>query len=138
MNDSAILQRYARSRMDDSDPMTLRGEPDATDDCGAFGWLRGVRDRALMLELRKRNGNVLALGYSWLERVEFDPSDGIMLSFVGQRILIKGQNLNTEIRTNVRLFQGIINHRVPWIGESTHKESALFAHQSMVISRIKW
>ncbi len=43
---------------------TLRAELDASaDDLGSFGWLRGIRDRAIMLELRQKNGNVVAIGY---------------------------------------------------------------------------
>ena len=60
--------------------------------------MRGVRDRAIMLELRRKNGNVLAIGYGWLERAEFDPSEGITLHLVGQKIRIKGRNLNDEAR----------------------------------------
>jgi hypothetical protein len=38
---------------------------DAVDEFGAFGWLRGVQDRAIMLEIR-HNGRprVTAKGYS--------------------------------------------------------------------------
>jgi hypothetical protein len=92
-------------------------EPEGPEDFGAFGWLRG-HDRALMLELRFRNGNVIALGYGWLEQVAFDPSDGIVLTFTGQRkIKIVGWNLNTEIRPNVRLFDGLTRHKIPWVEE---------------------
>jgi hypothetical protein len=70
-----------------------------------------------MLELRKKTGNILAVGYAWLERVEFDPSEGIFLDIGDQRILIRGQNLNAEVRPGVRLFEGITRHRVPWIRE---------------------
>lgn len=71
-----------------------------------------------MLELRKRGGNIIAVGYGWLERVEFDPSVGITLLVPGQKILIRGQNLNAEIRPNVRLFEGITRHRVAWVREN--------------------
>jgi hypothetical protein len=42
------------------------GETEAPDDLGAFGWLRGVRDRALMLELRRKDDSVMAFAYAWL------------------------------------------------------------------------
>ncbi|MBL8879946.1 MAG: hypothetical protein JNG88_12570 [Phycisphaerales bacterium] len=97
--------------------LTLPTDSDGTEDCGAFGWLRGTKERSVMLELRKRTGNIVAIGYGWLERVEFDPSIGITLLVPGQRILIQGRNLNAEIRPHVRLFEGITRHRVPWIQE---------------------
>lgn len=87
-----------------------------------FGWLRGVRDRAVMLELRKKDGHILAIGYSWIERVEFQPEHGITLYVPGQKILIKGSGLNVEVRPSVRLFEGITRHRVPWINEADRSE----------------
>ena len=91
---------------------------EAADDLGAFGWLRGVQDRALMLEIRHKDGRVTAKGYSWLQSAEFDPSEGITLNFSGEMIRISGRNLNAEVRPNIRLFAGILRHRVPWIQEA--------------------
>lgn len=112
-----FLQKYTRKSGDQSISSAATDEPEIADDLGAFGWLRG-RDRAIMLELRTKNGNIVAVGYSWLERVEFDPSEGIMLHMVGQKIRIRGRNLNSDARPNVRLFQGITRHKVPWIQEA--------------------
>jgi hypothetical protein len=97
--------------------LSLPTESEAAEDFGAFGWLRGAKERAVMLELRQRTGNIIAIGYGWLERAEFDPSIGITLLVPGQRILIRGRNLNAEIRPNVLLFEGITRHRVPWVAE---------------------
>ncbi len=93
-------------------------ESECLDDLGAFGWLRGVKDRAIMLELRRRDGSIVALNYAWLERADFDPSTGIALEFARALVRIKGRNLNQEIRQSVQLFSGIIRHRVPWIQEA--------------------
>ncbi len=41
----------------------------------------GSKERAYTLEIRRENGNITALGYAWLERCEFDPSEGITLRF---------------------------------------------------------
>jgi len=98
--------------------LTLANEADEMEDFGAFGWLRGARERAIMLELRKRDGNIVAIGYGWLERAEFDPSVGITLLVPGQRIVIRGRNLNAEVRPNVRLFEGITRQRVSWVREA--------------------
>ena len=108
-----VLQRYTGRGTDSVD-----GIDEPCDDHVVFGWLRGARDRSVMLELRKKNGNILAVGYAWLDRAEFDPSVGITLCLGGQKIIIRGRNLNTEVRPEVRLFQGICRHRVPWIQEA--------------------
>ncbi len=115
MNDSA-LEKYA-AKCNGSD-VTPFDESDVPDDLGSFGWLRGIRDRAIMLEIRHKNGTITAKGYSWLESAVFDPSSGIALIFSGEKITITGRNLNAEARPNVRLFAGILRHRVPWIQEA--------------------
>lgn len=117
-----------------------RHEPEAEplDDHGSFGWLRGIRDRATMLELRKANGNILAVGYGWLEKAAFDPSDGITLFFTGQKVRIKGRNLNAEARPLVRLFEGVTRHRVPWIGEVSELDALETSPTSCVVDSIEW
>jgi len=65
-----------------------------------------------MLELCKKSGNLTAIGYSWIGRMEFNPTDGITSHVHGDKIHIKGRNLNAEARPEVRLFQGIARHRV--------------------------
>lgn len=113
-------------------------ESEVLDDLGAFGWLRGVRDRAVMLELRKKDGNVLAVGYAWLERAEFDPSEGITLHVVGKTLRIQGRNLNAPLRPNVRLFQGITRHRVPWIQEADQSTAMESQGKGILVERIDW
>ena len=110
MTDS-VLTKYTR-KPDDSGEAT-----EADDDLGSFGWLRGMRERAVMLELRDKDGNITAIGYAYIEKMEFDPSAGITLHALGKVIKIQGRNLNTEVRSNVRLFQGLTRHRVPWVQE---------------------
>ncbi|HEY1684376.1 MAG TPA: hypothetical protein VGG19_06415 [Tepidisphaeraceae bacterium] len=111
-----ILQKYTeRSGVADSDATTP--EVEVTENLGCFGWFRGIQDRAIMLELRKKTGAIVAIGYGWIERVDFDPSDGIVLYALGQKICIKGRNLNADVREQVSLFNGVCRHRVPWIQE---------------------
>lgn len=136
MTDKTILQKYT-PRIGDP-PAGDAIDVDAVDDLGSFGWLRGIRDRAVMLELRKKDGNVLAVGYGWLERVEFNPSDGITLSMVGQKIRIQGRNLNAEVRPLVRLFEGITRHRVPWIQEADEPTAMEADAAAMLIEKIDW
>jgi len=74
-------------------------------------WLCGVRDRAVMLEVRHKDGRITANGYAWPESADFDPSDGITLNLSGKKKLI-GQNPNAEVCPNVRLFVAILRQRV--------------------------
>lgn len=134
MTDKTILERYGARGPAGEAPADV----EAADDFGAFGWLRGIRDSARMLELRKKDGNILAIGYGWLEKVEFNPSEGITLSIVGRTIRIKGRHLNGEVRPAVRLFEGITRHRVPWLKEADEPESLEAGDEATVIERIEW
>ncbi len=137
MSDRSILQRYA-VRTGETGAGSLPSDVEGTEDLGAFGWLRGIRDRAAMLELRRKDGNILAVGYGYMDKVEFDPSDGITLSVAGQRIRIKGRNLNEAIRPMVRLFEGISRHRVPWVREADRPESLEADDKATIIDSIAW
>jgi hypothetical protein len=80
----------------------------------------------------------LAIGYSWLERVEFQPDEGITLHLPGRKVRIKGSGLNADSRPTVRLFDGIIRHRVPWIRESDRTELLQAENDSVTIESIAW
>jgi hypothetical protein len=137
MNDKLLFQKYVAGKSVPVDPAPENGL-DATDNLGAFGWHRGVRDRAIMLELRKKDGNILAIGYGWIERIEFDPSEGITLHALGQKIRIKGRNLNVEARPNVTLFSGVARHRVPWIQEADGPTMIQAGERTTLIESIEW
>lgn len=128
-----LLHRYTGRAIEQFEP----GD-EACDDHAVFGWLRGTRDRSVMLELRKKNGNILAVGYAWLDRAEFDPSEGITLCLGGQKIIIRGRNLNAEVRPEVRLFQGICRHRVPWIQEADQVAFMKSQGEGTLVEEIKW
>lgn len=136
MNDS-VLARFTGKRSDES-PAAGAADSEELDDFVSFGFLRGTRDRALMLELRKKDGSVEALGYAWLERAHFDPSDGITLHVAGRTVRIKGRDLNGEIRPNVRLFQGITRHRVPWVQEADNATAMESRGKGMLVESIEW
>ena len=125
MSDSSILDRFTAvgrlGRADGPEPPTApKPEPDAdaADDLGCFGYLRGQRERAVMLQLRRRTGEVMAVAYGYIERIGYDPSEGITLHLGGQKIVIRGTSLNAEVRPNVRLFEGLTRHRVGWVREA--------------------
>jgi hypothetical protein len=137
MSDS-ILRKYTGKGTDRIVDAVATEESETTDDLGAFGWLRGVRDRAVMLELRKKNGNVLAVGYAMLDPIEFDPSEGITLHSAGRKIRIKGRNLNAAVRPDVRLFQGITRHKVAWVQEADGPTALQAGKSATVIEKIEW
>jgi len=135
MNDS-ILRQFNEKNGNGQSRDGLIDEP--PEDFGAFGWLRGSRERAVMLELRKKNGNIVAVGYSWIEKVEFDPSEGITLHLAGQQIKIRGRNLNADHGQRVRLFQGIARQRVPWIQEADQSAALRAGKLATVVEEIQW
>lgn len=109
----------------------------APDDFGSFGFLRGVRDRAIMLEIRHKDGRITANSYAWLESAEFDPSEGITLNFSGKFVKLIGRNLNSEFRPNVRLFAGIVRHRVPWIQEADGPTAMEASNVAVIIEEVQ-
>jgi len=137
MTDSLLTKYIQRTPADGGDNSPV-SEVEPLDDLGTFGWLRGVRDRAVMLELRKKDGNILAVGYAWLDKAEFDPSTGITLHIGSQTIKLRGRNLNAEARPNVRLFQGITRHRVPWIQEADEPAAMESQGQGTLVEEIEW
>jgi hypothetical protein len=125
---------FAPRRKDNS---AVSPDGDGVEDLVAFGWLRGVQERAIMLELRHKDGRITAKGYSWLQGAEFDPSSGITLNFSGETVTIKGRNLGGEARPNIRLFAGIVRHRVPWIQEADGAAVMEAAKDAVVIEEVK-
>lgn len=131
--DIDLLDRHLPSRT----VIAPRGSDDESQaDLGAFGWLRGTHERAAMLELRRKDGSIMAFAYAWLERAEFDPSGGILLRFGMEKVRIIGRNLNAESRPNVRLFAGIVRHRVPWIQEADEPAAMEAGKRGTVIEQI--
>jgi hypothetical protein len=130
-----VLDEQASKRKQNGS--SASADVEAADDFGAFGWLRGVQDRALMLEIRHKDGRLSAKGYSWLQSADFDPSEGITLNFSGETVRITGRNLNSEVRPNVRLLAGIERHRVPWIQESARAAVIEAAKDSVVVEEVK-
>jgi hypothetical protein len=45
-----------------------------------------LQERAIMLERRKKTGLIVAIGYGWIETVEFEPSEGIKVHAIAQTI----------------------------------------------------
>lgn len=137
MNDR-ILDRYAGRDGGNGANDNEGHDESAVDDLGSFGFLRGSRERATMLELRKKDGGILAVAYGYMDKAEFDPSDGITLHLAGQEIRIKGRNLNVEVHPKVRLFEAICRHRVPWLREADEPELLTASETAAVVEEIEW
>lgn len=137
MTGKTLLERYT-AKADPVVPMSMPGDGDMADDLGSFGWLRGVRDRAMSLELRRKDGTILAISYGFIERAEFDPSEGITVYAGAQKLRIKGRHLNAEVRSGVRLFEGISRHRVPWIQEADRQTAIQADPTGTIIDLIEW
>jgi hypothetical protein len=95
--------------------------------CGAFGYLRGIKDRANAVELRFKNGNVYWFPYSLMGACQYDPSEGLMLKFSGDLVyvvLIRGSNLDQPINDgHMNLTTGgLQRHRVVWIREMPEED----------------
>jgi hypothetical protein len=114
---------------------------DDEDACPAFGFLRGLRDRSLTVEFRFTGGHRTAFPYAWLGPIEYDPSHGLLLRFVGDRItlvFIKGSNLNAEVGGTASLFdRGLQRHRVTWVREMTRAELARAGDGDVTIDAIR-
>jgi len=137
MTDS-ILEKYTGRRPVETNPQNGSPDEEGLDNLGAFGLLRGIRDRAIMLEFRKKDGNALALAYAWLESAEFDPSEGITLQFGSRKIRLIGRNLNLVGPSGIGLFTAITRHRASWVQEADEPMSWQAGENSTVIERIEW
>jgi len=103
-------------------------EPDQGEaSCGAFGYLRGIRDHANSLELRFRDGNSVWFPYGWLGNWRYNPSEGLLLKFSGDLVylvLIRGSNLDKPLNdAAINLTHaGLQRHRVLWLREMSEEE----------------
>ena len=90
--------------------------------CAAFGYLRGIGDRANSVEFRFRNGNRRWFAYSLLGTWQYNPSEGLLLKFSGDLVslvLIRGSNLDLPLNEGtINLTSGgLQRQRVLWIRE---------------------
>jgi hypothetical protein len=93
----------------------------------AFGYLRGIKDKANAVEFRFKDGNTVWFPYSLMGACRYDPSTGILLKFSGDLIyvvLIRGSNLDQPINDgHMNLTSGgLQRHRVVWIREMPEED----------------
>lgn len=95
--------------------------------CGAFGYLRGIREQAAAVEFRFQNGNSIWFPYGWLGTWQYNPSEGLLLKFSGDLVylvLIRGSNLDRPLNEGaINLTRGgLQRHRVLWLREMSEEE----------------
>ena len=80
---------------------TKEAEAEAAEaSCGAFGYLRGLRDQSAAIELRFRNGNSIVVSVFVAGNWQYNPSDGLLLKFSGDLVylvLIRGSNIDRPL-----------------------------------------
>lgn len=116
-------------------------EASTEDSCSAFGYLRGLRERALSLEVRFRDGNCDWFPYSWLGPYRFNPSVGLLLKFTGDTVilvLVRGSNLDALVNQSINLTdRGIARHRILWLREMEEEGIRQAGREQPTIDRIE-
>ena len=109
--------------------------------CSAFGYLRGLQDRALAVEFRWRTGNAVWFAYSCLVGWRFNPSVGLLLKFtadVTTLVLIRGSNLDVPVKGTVNLTdRGLQRHRILWVREMDQDELRQTGEAEPTVDRIE-
>lgn len=106
-----------------TNPPTQEAEAEEAEvSCGAFGYLRGIRDLPGAVEFRFRDGNSAWFPYAWLGPWRYNPSEGLLLKFSGDLVylvLIRGSCLDKPLNEGaINLTTGgLQRHRVVWIRE---------------------
>jgi hypothetical protein len=75
-----------------------------------FGFDPQANGRALMFELRTRDGRRSALPYSYLTRADFDPEKGIEIYVSDVLVLVRGRDLGD-------LYSYLLQNRLTWMRE---------------------
>ena len=112
------------------------------DRCAAFGFLRGLDARALMLELRFRTGDSGCLSYSLLASWWHNPSVGLLLRFEGgtlKLVLIRGSNLDCLVGNGAANLtdRGLQRHRITYMREMGEEELRRAGKGAPTIDRIE-
>lgn len=108
----------------------------------AFGYLRGIKDRATNVEFRFKGGNIAWFPYAWMGPCLFDPSEGLLLKFSGDLVylvLIKGSNLDVPINDGQMNLTagGLQRHRVVWVREMPEEDIKIVGDTGPTIDSIE-
>lgn len=142
-NSVGILQHIQRARQQASPAAAPAPDvPGDEDVCLAFGYLRGLRDRALNIVFhRLREGDTVTFPYSWLGPTRLHPSVGLQMLFVGSELFlvtVRGRHLTRPVAQGIDLHErGIVRHRVTWVREMPAEESRALKADECVVDRIE-
>ena len=137
-HDGTALFSPSVNRLSQTDPKAESDE----DACPAFGYLRGIHDRALTIEFRYRDGNSDWFPYGWLGPWRYNPSVGLLLKFTGDvvtLVLIRGSNLDAAVNQGAMNLTtaGFPRHRVTWVREMGEDELKRVGDSGPTIDRIE-
>jgi len=91
----------------------LRGESEELQEQSKFfGFEPQPSGRALMFELRTRDGRRSALPYSYVTRADFDPETGIEIHVSSAVVLVRGRALED-------VFAYFLQNRLTWVREDS-------------------
>lgn len=137
------LQRNGHLKGYGSPPSRQEAEPPDGGEasCPAFGYLRGIRERADAVEFRFKDGNSVWFPYNWLGTWHFNPSEGLLLKFSGDLVylvLIRGSALDKPLGdANIDLIRaGLQRHRVLWVREMSDDDIRHVGEQGPTIDSI--
>ncbi len=122
------LRSIAKAQGTSELPLSQDADGEETEaSCGAFGYLRGIRDHATSVEFRFKDGNSTFFPYSWMGTWQYNPSDGLLLKFSGDLVylvLIRGSNLDKPLKEGAinLTHAGLQRHRVLWVREMSKEE----------------
>ena len=133
----SLLERYVGHRPPPFDSTAIVEEGEA-EILGCFTLLRGTRERAVSLELRRRTGEILAIPYSYISRIDYAPAGGIRICCGNDTVHIRGSNLNREVRPRVTLFGGLARHAVPCVTEADRAASLQAPGDAVIVEAIEW
>ena len=99
-------------------------------DYRAFAVDSQVRPSNAMIDFWLASGNQRAIAYTHLYDVEYDPSQGLVLSFSDHVVHISGRFLS-------ELYRGLKRHRIVYVWEADPPTVRLTPPKTPVISEIK-
>ena len=109
-------------------------EQESADEDRYFGFDRQENGRALMFELRTRDGKRSALPYSYMTRADFDPDKGIEIYVSNVVVTIRGRNIED-------IYSYLLQNRLTWIREDLSGidtgEVNLFVESLEIISGVE-
>lgn len=126
--DDSMAAKYGRSAKRATVDAVLGEGEEAADEYKCMKLLAGNEGQGLMLELRFKTRNSIALPYSYLTKVTYDPSVGITIEFAGDTVQITGRNLDP-------VYHALVHHKAASIRERDETDDTL-PNTECVVSRI--